>query len=95
VSGRVTEVPLGVEAMLSDPGGRPRRVHHVYEPSTPFACQLARAHASLTGAGGGIKTVRTSEAYARSIRRLLAFLGARGFTDPASALSVNVVVEFL
>jgi hypothetical protein len=43
VTGRVTEVPLGVEVMLPDAGGRPRQVFHVYEPSTPFARELARA----------------------------------------------------
>ena len=94
MTGRVTEVPLGVEVTLPDAGGRPRQVIHVYEPPTPFARQLARAHASLTGPGGGIKTLGTSVAYARSIRRLLAFLSDRGGSDPASALSVDVVVEF-
>jgi hypothetical protein len=95
MTGRVSEVPLGVEVMLPDAGGRPRQVIHVYEASTPLARQLARAHASLTGPGGGIKTLGTSVAYARSIRRLLAFLSDRGGSGPAPALSVGVVVEFL
>lgn len=56
MTGRVTEVPLGGEVMLTDAGGRPRRIHRVYEPSTPLARQLSRAHAPLTGPGGEIKT---------------------------------------
>src|SRR5439155_10798298 len=90
MTGGVTEVPLGVEVTLPDAAGRPRQVIHVYEPPTRFARQLARAHASLTGPGGGIKTLGTSVAYARSIRRLLAFLGDRGGAHPAFGLSADV-----